>query len=288
MEFLSQLMSNLSIQTALWVAPIFMFIYVFKLLFPRLQGRTGKAAVAQVLERCTPHVLHDIIIPDDTGDTTRLDHVVLTSKGLLVVATRNYRGLIFGSPRDHHWTQRLGRSGRRFLNPLLQNQLQVKALQALNLGVPVCGRVVFADQVRFPNGRPSGVSQLSGLRDDLAGQLHGKPSATCRGAWFQIQRLCGKHESIPKAPPAPVAQVYEAAPRPLFAYALLGSSFAWAFILWLNLSVELPVSVTTAATSTIVPLQPMQPRADQTQTETRLVKTASTPSPRRVVSYQYE
>ena len=291
MEFLSQPMTNLFIQTALWLIPIFMFINALRLMLPRLKGRAGEVTVSQILERCTPYVLRDIIIPDGKGGTTQLEHVLLTTEGLLVVETKNKQGLIFGNPRDRHWTQRLGRINHRFVNPLWQNQLHVKTLQALNLGVPVNGRVVFTDQVRFPKGRPTGVSQLTSLRDDLAEYLRSEPGTIQRGAWFQLKRQSITYKSAKKVHLAAMAEKQGEERHSLLAYALLGSSLAWTFILWLNAPISMPASMATAATATAIPSQSIQPRIGQTQNQPHLVKTAaisSSGSPRRIVGYQQE
>ena len=286
MEFLSQPMANLFMQTALWVIPVFMLLNAVRFLLPRLRGMAGEALVGMALEQCSPNVLHDIIIPDGKGGMTQLDHVLLTAEGLLVVETRNYRGLIFGTPRERHWTQRLGHSSHCFLNPLWQNQLHIKALQALNLGVPVCGRVVFTDQAQFPKGRPRGVSQLSSLQDDLAEQLRGEPGTTHRGAWFQLKRFARTDKSSKKAQLATIAAKHGEERRTTLAYALLGISLAWMFILWLNAPVGMPASIAMAAASTTIPNQPIKQRT--TQTQSHLIKAASTVSSRRIVGYQLE
>ena len=280
-------MTNLFNQTALWMIPIFMFITAVRLLRPYLKGNNGEMTVAQVLERCCPYVLHQIIIPDAKGGMTRLDHVMLTSEGLLVVETENYQGLIFGTPRERCWIQRLGRSSHRFPNPVWHNQLQVKALQALNLGVPVHGRVVFSDQARFPKGRPPGVSQLSGLQAYLAEQLSGEPGTTLRGAWFHLRRLTGTGRTVKRVRRTTLAENRGEARRSPLAHALLGISLAWMFILWVDASVGLPESVATAATSTNQQNQPFIPHTDQTQTRSHLVRAASTSSSGRIVGNQH-
>jgi hypothetical protein len=288
MEFLSQPMTSLFIQTALWMIPFFMFINAVRLLLPRLNGKTDKMTVGQALAQCSPYVLHDVIIPDGKGDTIRLEHVLLTTVGILVVETTRYRGLIFGKPRDRHWTQRQGQSSHRFVNPLWQNQFHVKTLQALNLGVPVGGRVVFTDQARFPKGRSPGVSQLASLRNDLAKPLNGEPGTTHRGAWFRLKRLSLSYKTAKKGQPARIAEKQGKAQRTPLAYALLGISPAWMFILWVDAQVEMPTPMTTATASLPTPSQPAQSRTDQTRTEPHLVKAASTVSSRRIVGYRHE
>jgi len=61
----------------------------------------------------------------------------------------------------------VGATGSRI--PLHQNYLHVSALEALELGLPVMGRVVFTDGAMFPKGIPEDVSYLQDLRRDLGG-----------------------------------------------------------------------------------------------------------------------
>jgi hypothetical protein len=265
-----------------------MFINAVRLLLPRFNGKTGEMTVGQTLAQCSPHVLHDVIIPDAEGGTIRLEHVLLTTEGLLVVETTRQRGLIFGNPRDRYWTRQLGQSSHRFVNPLWQNQLHVKTLQALNLGVPVGGRVVFTDQAHFPKGRAPGVSQLASLRNDINKPLSGETDTTHRGAWFRLKRLCISYKTAKKAQPVRIAEKQGVERYSALAYALLGISVAWMFILWVDAQVEIPTPLMTAATSTALPRQPAQPRTDRTKTESHLVKAASTTPSRRIVGYRHE
>jgi hypothetical protein len=288
MEFLFHPMTSLFVKTALWLIPIFMFIHAVRLLFPRFNGNTGEMTVGEILAQCSPHVLHDVIIPDAKGGTIRLEHVLLTTEGLLVVETSRQRGLIFGNPRDRHWTRQLGQSSHRFVNPLWQNQLHVKILQALNLGVPVGGRVVFTDQARFPKGRAPGVTQLASLRNDITKPLSGDTGTTHRGAWFRLKRLCVSYKMTKKVQPARISEKHAEEICSPLAYALLGFSVAWMFILWVDAQVEIPTPLMNATTSTVLPKQLAQSRIDETKTESHLVKAASSPSSQRIVGYRHE
>jgi hypothetical protein len=132
------------------------------------------------------------------------------------------------------------------------------------------------------------VSQLTSLRHDLAEQLRGQPGTIHRGAWFQLKRLCRKDKPAKKVHQATIAEQRGEDRRTLLAYALLGISLAWTFIHWLNAPVVLPASVANAATSTAMSSHSIEPHTEQTQTESHLVKAASTSSSRWIVGYQQE
>jgi hypothetical protein len=152
------------------------------------RGAAGEAAVARELRRLFTEVANDLILPDGRGGLTQVDHMVLTPAGLLVIETKNYRGVILGNAYEQTWTQVIGPQRNRFQNPLRQNYAHVEAAKALAPGVPVLGRVVFLDGAKFPKGVPDGVVMLEALRQDLAG-LQGAdiPRPTLLG-WERVLR----------------------------------------------------------------------------------------------------
>ena len=96
-------------------------------------------------------------IPKDDNNTTQIDVVMLSPKGIFVFEAKNYSGWIFGRERDQNWTQTLLKRTRqshkeRFYNPIKQNASHVKYLEKiLKLkmpiwSVPILSIVVFSDK----------------------------------------------------------------------------------------------------------------------------------------------
>ena len=170
-----------------WFLPLGLALSAFRVIqrirFTKQRGTDGEAQVGRVLEQLFRQVRHDLILPNGRGGLTQLDHVALTPAGLLVVETKNYRGTILGHAKDVTWTQALGGKRYCFQNPLRQNHAHLNAVEALGLGVPVMGRVVFTSAASFPQGLPDGVSQLHKLRDDLASLRRGRAPAAIAIAW---------------------------------------------------------------------------------------------------------
>ncbi len=153
------------------------------------RGVAGEAAVANVLRRLFAEVANDLILPDGRGGLTQVDHLVLTRAGLLVIETKNYRGVILGGAYERTWTQVVGPQRNQFQNPLRQNHAHVEAVKSLAPGVPVLGRVVFLDGARFPKGVPDGVVMLEQLYQNLAGLPGaGIPPPTVLG-WERVLRF---------------------------------------------------------------------------------------------------
>jgi len=100
------------------------------------------------------------------GETTQIDHVLVSRFGVFVIETKDYKGWIFAGPGDRYWTQVLYRAKYRFQNPIRQNYRHVCAIQELldflspELIVPI---VVFIGHAEFKTTIPDGVFTLAGF-----------------------------------------------------------------------------------------------------------------------------
>jgi hypothetical protein len=219
---------DMMIRSGLWILPALLGLAAFKALLPRLKGAIGEAMVGGRLDQLFGEVLHDIIIPDGRGGLTQIDHVALTVEGLLVVETKNYSGTIFGTVRDAKWTQKLSGRSYRFQNPLRQNQLHVAALQALELGIPVQGRVVFSGNARFPKGMPAGVFSLSHLQQGPVGASVPKIYLT---AWEKLRQIAWTDGAARREHLALIRKRHGGVPT-WIAWAALALSAVWLAVWW--------------------------------------------------------
>jgi hypothetical protein len=155
-------------------------------LLVRRRLNPGEAVVARILKRYCVAVANDVIFPDGRGGLTQIDHLALTSRGILVVETKHFAGLIFGRERDATWTQCVASGRIRFYNPLRQNYGHVKAVQYFVTHRPVTGLVVFTGSSEFPKGLPKGVCTLSELPTILF-RLGSEPiDPTLKAAWDDL------------------------------------------------------------------------------------------------------
>lgn len=101
--------------------------------------------------------LFNIYIPKDNGETTEIDVLMISPKGLFVFESKNYSGWIFGSENQKNWYQTLpasrGRSHKEnFYNPIMQNHSHIKHLKAfLGTDIPVRSIIVFSDRCTLKN-----------------------------------------------------------------------------------------------------------------------------------------
>jgi hypothetical protein len=76
-------------------------------------------------------LLNDLALPDGTGATTQIDHLLLSPYGIFVIETKNYKDWIFAGERQKTWTQKIYRQIYKFQNPLYQNYMHIKVMEQL-------------------------------------------------------------------------------------------------------------------------------------------------------------
>jgi hypothetical protein len=192
----------------LWkLAPLIVALLVIQSLFgskrrkspSKRQDRMARSGIAgermisaAITARGLP-ALHDILLPYK-GTVTQIDHVVATGRGLVVIETKNFAGLVLGKPRDRNWTQvSSGGKKRPFLNPILQNRMHELATIAAAGGSTIEGLVVFAGSAKFPKGLPAGVVHVSDLPALLAAR--GLPAGRELAAFESVRRIAVLHDT---------------------------------------------------------------------------------------------
>jgi len=173
-----------------------------KVLFlAKIKGAIGEIKVKSVLDSLGYDTLHDVILPISDGKTTQIDHLVNTPVGIVVIETKHYKGLIYGSDKDATWTQVQGKTKNKFQNPKRQNYMHTQAVEALVPGVPVHSLVVFSGSAKFPKGNPMGVFKLASLANQVR-QLIKQPDTDAVAldkAWEKLKSIASKHEDQKKA-----------------------------------------------------------------------------------------
>ena len=106
-----------------------------ELKYVKLFGRKGKT-------------LRNVYIPKDNGETSEIDVMYITQKGIFVFESKNYSGWIFGDERGQYWTVMLpNRQKNRFYNPIKQNRTHIKWLQKyVGADVPLFSIIVFSER----------------------------------------------------------------------------------------------------------------------------------------------
>ena len=100
-----------------------------------LLGRKGKT-------------LRNVYIPKDNGETSEIDVLFISQKGVFVFESKNYSGWIFGSENSQYWTATLPNGQKnRFYNPIRQNRTHLIWLKwYIGDEVPLFSVIVFSER----------------------------------------------------------------------------------------------------------------------------------------------
>ena len=162
----------------------------------------GEARLSQAMQRrfLPPdyHLLNHITLRAN-GETTQIDHILVSRFGIFVIETKNYKGWIFAGANDRYWTQVLFRARFRFRNPLRQNYRHVRAVRNLLDFLPVdtiSSVVVFTGDAEFKTTVPDGVFKLGEFLAYL--ERHTTEVMSANRAQFCVGRLETARLSISK------------------------------------------------------------------------------------------
>lgn len=117
--------------------------------------------------------LKNIYLPKENGETSEIDLVYITVKGIFVIESKNYSGWIFGDESSYNWTAMLpNKDKNRFYNPILQNKTHIKwLLNYIGEDIPIFSVIVFSERCEL-KAVPNGTNKLRVIkRDKLVGNI---------------------------------------------------------------------------------------------------------------------
>lgn len=110
-----------------------LYIYFKKKIAPKIKGGIGELKVLILLKMLSKSeyiILNNILLKIDDS-TSQIDHLVISSSGIFVIETKNYKGWIHGHERSNYWKQTIFSKGTKFRNPIMQNKVHVYALSKI-------------------------------------------------------------------------------------------------------------------------------------------------------------
>ncbi len=96
--------------------------------------------------------LFNVYIPKSNGETTEIDVLMISPKGIFVFESKNYSGWIFGDEKQKNWYQTLPQGKNRthkehFFNPVMQNRAHINHLKEfIGQEIPLRSIIVFSDR----------------------------------------------------------------------------------------------------------------------------------------------
>ena len=117
------------------------------------KGAIGENKVNRILDNLPEQQyisIKDLLLKTEKG-TTQIDHVVISYKGIFVIETKNYDGLIFGSDKQKYWTQVLYKNKYKFYNPVWQNKGHISAIKSVlnRYDIPMYSIVAFSNRCKL-------------------------------------------------------------------------------------------------------------------------------------------
>lgn len=121
-----------------FIVILFSLLVLLKVLFrlykSKIKGKIGESIVAiklSKLDKKNYKVYNDLNLSFN-GYTTQIDHLILSTYGIFVIETKNYKGWIFGNEKSTYWTQVIYETKNKFYNPILQNWKHINFLKRLS------------------------------------------------------------------------------------------------------------------------------------------------------------
>lgn len=97
----------------------------------------GEQEIAHILAEGLSYkdyfIFNNLTIPSDFNGSSQIDHLVVSKYGIFVIESKDYKGWIFGTKDQEHWTQSLagGNNKYSFQNPIHQNWSHIRSLEKL-------------------------------------------------------------------------------------------------------------------------------------------------------------
>lgn len=114
----------------------FIFLLIFfgllEIFFKKILGILGERTVARFLSRLDPkkYKIINSLMFDIGGNTSQIDHLVISNFGIFVIETKNIYGWLTGDDYSD-WTLTIYRYKRKIINPIRQNYGHVQVLKNL-------------------------------------------------------------------------------------------------------------------------------------------------------------
>jgi hypothetical protein len=142
---------------AVLVALLLVFLLVYRRRKVRARSFEG------ILEAIAFERMSDFIVPNADEGEIQIDHLVLTSEGLLIIDVKAVSGAVFGSDKMQDWTVISQDRRFTFSNPQPALYDRIAAVRQIVREVPVAGRILFLDGAEFTKGKPGLVCGLDQL-----------------------------------------------------------------------------------------------------------------------------
>ena len=139
-----------------------------------------------------------LVIPSADEGEIQIDHLLLTSEGLLIIDVKEVFGTVFGSDKMQDWTVISADRRFTFANPQPALYDRIAAVRQIVRQVPVAGRILFLDGADFTKGVPGLVCNLDQLLAEFEESDHAAAKVKIAAFRPHWELIMGKAEQAPK------------------------------------------------------------------------------------------
>ena len=191
---------------------LFVVILIF-LIFKRIGGvsnrlgKEGERSVYRVLKKLKKYgeiLLNDIMITYPKG-STQIDHILITSFGIIVIETKNYSGVVYGYGNSTYWKEFFPNGKEyKFYNPVKQNEGHITVLKNLIYhenkkysNIPFFSVIVYVGKAQLKlkevhTAYVVKISELGGLIKDFR---HNKRKVLTQNDIIEIGKILKEHNT---------------------------------------------------------------------------------------------
>lgn len=130
--------------------------------------RKASGSLQQVLNEIGFDRIDGLVLPNADEGEIQIDHLLLTSRGFLILHIKDVQGVVFGSDKMQDWTVMAEDRRYTFANPQPALYDRIAAVRHVIKDVPVSGRLLFTDGAEFTKGVPDMVTTLEQLAIDFS------------------------------------------------------------------------------------------------------------------------
>lgn len=147
-----------------YLLPLILVILLLAWLLLLSRRRRGASrSLSKVFSSIAYERIDGLVLPNVDEGEIQIDHLLLTSNGLLIVDVKDVTGNVFGSDKMQDWTVINSERRFTFANPQPALFDRIAAVREVVRQVPVAGRILFLDGAAFTKGVPSLVCTIDEL-----------------------------------------------------------------------------------------------------------------------------
>jgi len=133
---------------------------------PRVKGLISELEVRSNLLN-EKYVIYNLVLGENYE--TQIDHILINSRGIFVIETKNYTGIIIGKEDDKNWIQIINDNKYFFSSPILQNEFHIKMIRNYIFeDIPIYSIIAFSNKSNLKVKANKDVIHINELNETIS------------------------------------------------------------------------------------------------------------------------